>query len=193
MKRKKILKKRLINLRYEPKKKTYYKLLEEIKPQRLFNGLLGYGLFSDNIPPLFTGKNFLDFCKNPPPNFIFDNSPKKYIHYESMRNINVPRVLAIPNPIAYHNQCKALSDNWHELLKYFQEQTKSQKHKISRIHIRKIDNTFKLFNTCYEGETVTPSNKHQLKKTNPKHLFEMNHKNFCKDDYPEPNLLIRKK
>lgn len=172
-------------------KKSYYELLNEITSDELFNGLLGYGLFADKIPPFLTAENFLDFCKTPPMGFIFNNSEKNYIYYESMRNINVPRVLAIPNPIAYHNQCKVLSDNWDKLLEYFREQTKNHEHKLSRIHIRKIDDSFKIFHTCYpELEDIDLSDYPELEQ---KHLFEMNHKNFCTDDYPEPDLLIGKR
>ena len=112
-------------------KKSYYELLNEISADELFDGLLGYGLFTEKIPPFITTENFLGFCKTPPTGFTFNDSPRKYIHYESMRNINVPRVLAIPNPIAYRNQCKVLSDNWDKLLEYFKEQTRNQEYKIS--------------------------------------------------------------
>lgn len=172
-------------------KKSYCELLNEISADELFDGLLGYGLFAEKIPPFLTAENFLNFCKTPQSGFTFDKSEKKYIHYESMRNINVPRVLAIPNPIAYHNQCKVLSDNWDKLFEYFEEQTQNQEHKISRIHIRKIDNSFKVFNTCYQDLDDIDLNDYPTLVQN--HLFEMNHKNFCTDDYPEPNLLIGKR
>lgn len=172
-------------------KKSYYELLSEISKDELFDGLLGYGLFAEKIPPFLTAENFLDFCKTPPAKFTFDNSEKKYIYYESMRNINVPRILAIPNPIAYHNQCKVLSDNWDKLLEYFQKQTLNQEHRVSRIHIRKINDSFKVFNTCYQDLDDIDLDDYPALVQN--HLFEMNHKNFCTDDYPEPNLLIGKR
>ncbi len=173
-------------------KKTYYELLNEISSDELFEGLLGYGLFADKIPPFLTAEHFLDFCKTPPSGFTFDKSEKKYIHYESMRNINVPRVLAIPNPIAYYNQCKVLSDNWDKLLEYFKKQTQNQEYKISRIHIRKIDNRKELLTNCY-FEEIEDLDINDYPKSVQNHLFEMNHKNFCTDDYPEPNLLIGKR
>lgn len=167
-------------------KKTYYELLNEISADELFDGLLGYGLFAEKIPPFLTAEGFLNFCKTYTAGFIFDKLPKKYIHYESMRNINVPRILAIPHPIAYHNQCKVLSSNWGKLLEYFKNQVQNQEYKLSRIHIRKIDDSLKVFNTCY------PEQDEQLSAIQ-NHLFEMGHKNFCTDDYPEPNLLIGKR
>ena len=173
-------------------KKSYYELLNEISADELFDGLLGYGLFAEKIPPFLTAENFLGFCKTQSSGFTFDETPKKYIYYESMRNINVPRVLAIPHPITYHNQCKVLSDNWDKLLEYFKEQTQNQEHRISRIHIRKIDNSFKILQTCY-FEEIEDFDLDDYPTLMQNHLFEMNHKNFCTDDYPEPNLLIGKR
>lgn len=179
-------------LEHTKQKKSYYCCLKEISPHELFDGLLGHGLFAEKIPPFLTAENFLNFCKTPPNGFIFNEKPKKYIHYESMRNINIPRVLAIPNPIAYHNQCKVLSDNWDKLLEHFKKQTQNQEHKISRIHIRKIDDSVKILETCYFDKR-DDINEDDYQSGEKNHLFEMNHKNFCTDDYPEPDLLIGKR
>lgn len=148
-------------------KKTYYENLNEISSDKLFDGLLGYGLFTDRIPPFLSSESFLSFCKNPPLGFNFEKKSKKYVSYEGMRNINIPRLLSIPNPIAYRNQCDTLRKNWDKLLEYFKNKTELNSHKISRIHIRKIENSFR--------------------------IFEMNYKNFSTDDYPEPELLIGKR
>lgn len=172
-------------------KKSYIELLNEITSAELFDGLLGYGLFAEKIPPFLTAEKFLQFCKTPPAGFVFDRRETKFIHYESMRNINVPRILAIPNPFGYHNQCKTLSEHWDKLLEYFEVQTENHSHKISRIHIRKIDDTLKILNTCYPNlDEIDLDDYPELEQN---HLFEMNHKNPCTDDYPEPILLIGKR
>jgi len=165
--------------------------LDEITDDELFDGLVGYGFFAEKIPPFLTSEAFLEFCKNPPPRFPFESKPTKYISYESIRNINIPRILSIPHPISYRNQCQVLKENWSELQKYFKEKTKDNTHKISRIHIRKIDNSLKIFETCYQDmEDIDLADYPNLIVN---HLFEMNHKNFCTDDYPEPKLMIGKK
>lgn len=169
---------------------TYIDNLNEITENELFDGFLGYGLFAERIPPFLTSENFLDFCKTPPTGFTFEKKPTKYINYESMRNINIPRMLSIPNPISYRNQCNTLKENWERLLKYFKYKTRHSTHKISRIHIRKIDNKFKIFESCYQN--VDEIDLDDYPELQPNHLFEMNYKNFCKDDYPEPDLLIGK-
>lgn len=142
--------------------KNYFDYMDEISSDELFDGLLGYGLFAEKIPPIFTSEAFSKWSKTQEEktqsrkkNVDWEYYGKDYIRYDNMRNINIPRPLAIPNPIAYRNQCKTLSDSWGELKTYFKAKTNNQSHKISRIHIRK------------------------LKK---KHLFEMNYKNFSKDD-----------
>ena len=142
--------------------KTYADLMNEITPSELYEGLLAYGLFAEQLPPIFTGKIFFDYCQSKNPSFPKD--PTDYIPYENMRNVNVPRPLGIPNPASYQRLCKSVSDNWSMLQAHFQDATSSNKYKISRIHIRKIKN-----NPC---------------------LFEMNYNNWRVDGTPEPDLLI---
>lgn len=85
-------------------KKTYYDFIKEISADELYDGLLGYGLFSEKLPPIFTSKNFLDYCKKQkqPPS---STTPTDYIHFDSIRNINIPRSFGIPNPITYQSLC----------------------------------------------------------------------------------------
>ena len=40
-----------------------------------------------------------------------------------MRNINIPRPMAIPEPFAYSNQAKCLSENWTKLQQHFIDKT----------------------------------------------------------------------
>ncbi len=173
-------------------KKTYSDCMSELTNDELFDGLLGYGLFAEKIPPFLSSESFSKLIKiNKHNNFNFDDKPRKFIKYESIRNINIPRILSIPHPIAYKNQCQILIDNWDKLQTYFQEKTKKDLHKISRIHIRKIDNSSKVFQTCYQDMDDIDLNDYPDLLVN--HVFEMGHKNFCTDDYPEPELLIGKK
>ena len=81
-----------------------------------------------------------------------------------MRNINTPRPLGIPNPVAYQCLCKYISEIWPQLQQYFEEETKAQEHIISRTHIRKM-----------KGSDS---------------LFSMNYKNWKDDGTPEPDLLL---
>lgn len=174
-------------------KKSYFDIMEEITKEELFEGLLGHGMFAAKIPPFLTSKPFCDFCMNQKDSF-FEKKEKGFIQYENMRNINVPRALAIPNPIAYRNICHVLSDNWEDLLQYFKDKTKGHLFKISRIHIRKLDNSKTLFEMGYEdNEGIEYEDDEEIDLSiGNKHLFEMNSKDFYTDDYPEPDLLIGK-
>ena len=171
-------------------KKTYADYMNELTKEKLFDGLLGYGLFAEKIPPFLSAITFLDAIKAK--NFHFNNKkPRSFTQYESIRNINIPRILSIPHPIAYKNQCQIITDNWDKLQRYFQEKTQGNSHKVSRIHIRKIDNSSKVFQTCYQDMGDIDLDDYSELIVN--HVFEMGHKNFCTDDYPEPKLLIGKR
>lgn len=141
----------------------YYDFMNEITQADLIEGLLGYGMFADKIPPIFTSLPLYYFCKSTGYTWT---SKKDFssISYESIRNISVPRILSIPHPAAYANQCKYLHDIWPDLQKHFFEKTKDQSFKVSRVHLRKMKDT--------------------------KELFEMNYKNGFKDGYPETDISI---
>lgn len=142
----------------------YFDTLQEISEQELLEGLLGYGLIAEKIPNFLTSESFYDFfVRNNKPKF--EQKERDYIRYESMRNENTPRSLAVPNPFAYANLCNEIATNWNDILSHFESFTKDETHKTSRIHIRKLKDK--------------------------KHLFEMNYKNSEKDGTPEQKLRIR--
>lgn len=142
--------------------KTYLDFMTEISDQELYEGLLGYGMFSEKIPPVFTSKPFFDFCNTGVP--TFDNKWRSYVQYESMRNTNVIRALGIPTPMAYQKLCQCIKDHWAEIQTHFSNCTSGQSHIISRIHIRKM--------------AKTPA------------LFKMNYDNWKADGSPEADFLI---
>ena len=146
--------------------KSYYELMNEITPLRLYHGLLAHGLFTEKLPPIFSSVNFFDYCQLFSQNFN-KIQPTTYIFYENMREINIPRQLGIPSPFAYHNLCKCLSDNWQYICEHFKKYTINQTYKISRIHIREQKNT--------------PT------------LFRMNYKNWEIDGFPEPDIMFGKR
>lgn len=142
--------------------KHYYDFTNELSADEIYEGLLAHGLFTEKLPPVFTAKAFYDYCKSQSP--AFPKKPAEYIYHESMRNINTPRPLGIPNPAAYQRLCKYISEIWPQLQQYFEKETKGQEHIISRTHIRKMK----------ESDS----------------LFSMNYKNWKDDGTPEPDLLL---
>ena len=115
--------------------KAYYDFMNEITAEELYDGLLGYGFFAEKLPPVFTADAFLAHCKTNPG---FEKVHCEFITYNSMRNINIPRTMGIPNPMQYERLCRTLSDNWSNIKSHFQNYTNCQDYKGSRIHIRKI-------------------------------------------------------
>ena len=142
--------------------KHYYDFTNELSTDEIYEGLLAHGLFTEKLPPVFTAKAFFDYCRSQSP--AFPKKPAEYIYHESMRNINTPRPLGIPNPAAYQCLCKYISEIWPQFQQYFEEETKAQEHIISRTHIRKMK----------ESDS----------------LFSMNYKNWKDDGTPEPDLLL---
>lgn len=144
--------------------KSYYEHITDFTDTDIYEGLLGYGLFPNKIPPFLTSKPFYDYVIANAPVF---NAKRNYdyVSYENMRNINVPRMLAIPHPFGYALLCQFISKEWSNTQNYFKEKTEHQKHKTSRVHLRKM--------------------------RDKNSLFEMNYKNFDDDGFPENDLLIR--
>ena len=129
--------------------KTYFEYINEITKEELYDGLLGYGLFSEMLPPFLTSEKFLQYCKNYPN--IGEDKGTQYIEYNSMRNINIPRSIGIPSPFNYHTLCKTLSENWDRIKDHFKSKTMNDEYKKSRIHIRKIKNTNAIFEMNYDN------------------------------------------
>lgn len=144
---------------------TYIDCMNQITKDDLYEGLLGYGLFSDRLPPFLTSVPYYKYSLLNP----FNNKQycSQYIFFDNYRNINIPRTLAIPTPFAYENLCKELFNDWDKLQQYFKQKTLGQSYKVSRIHIRKLAKT--------------------------KALFKMNYDNWKIDGFPEPDLIIDKK
>jgi hypothetical protein len=144
--------------------KTYYENMADISSDELLKGLLAHGLFAEKIPDFLYSESFYDYFisrKKP----VFNPDGHDYIRYENIRNVNSLRILSIPNPFAYANLCCFLADKWDDIREFFRTQTESQEHKISRIHIRKLKNSTR--------------------------LFEMNYKHFEDDGIPIQSLVIK--
>ena len=142
--------------------KKYADYMNEITSDELYKGMLSHGLFCEKLPPVLSTVPFYNYCLKYKTQF--EDKARQYISFSSMRNINVPRQFGIPNPFAYQELCRCLADNWATIKSHFEDKTKNQIFKVSRIHIRKMSDT--------------------------EALFEMNYNNWRVDDSPEPDMLI---
>ncbi len=123
--------------------KPYKDYINEITSEELLEGLLGYGLFAEKLPPVFSSALFYEYCKQEGINF--QDKYYDYIRYETSRDINIPRLLSIPNPFAYANLCNCIVKNWENIRHIFEEATNNQKYKVSQIHIQKLKEKKHLF------------------------------------------------
>lgn len=142
--------------------KKYSDFMDEISSDELYEGLLAHGFFAEKLPPIFTAEPFFNYCKTASQNFVSKWS--EYITFRIMRNVNIPRIMGIPNPFQYQILCSRLRDNWDKIRNHFHIQTDGQSYCLSRIHLRKT----------IRGDQ----------------LFEMNYKNWRVDGNPELDLLI---
>ena len=131
--------------------KKYSDFMDELSSEELFDSLLGYGLFSDVLPQFLSSEDLLNYfkgtnCKIP----LDEKNGTQFIEYQSLRNTNIPRFIGIPLPTSYYLLCKCLSENRNSLQSHFKKMTKDNKHKISRIHIRKMKGFKSIFKMGYD-------------------------------------------
>lgn len=87
--------------------------MDEISSNRLYEGLLAYGLFSEKLPPIFSSEKFYEYCEKISQPFA--GVEHDFIIFESTRNTNTIREIGIPNPMGYQCLCAALRDNWDDI------------------------------------------------------------------------------
>lgn len=125
--------------------KTYYDYMAELSAEDVRKGLLGYGLFADKLPNFLSAETFFTYCNQEGFPTFTQNGGWDYVRYDSIRNTNITRNLAIPTPFAYSNLCNGIALQWTEILLHFQSQSDKMRYKHSQIHIQKLDDKPYLF------------------------------------------------
>lgn len=128
--------------------KKYADYMDEISADDLYKGLLSYGLFSEKLSPIFESCQFYEFCAKKRCNF--SKKAYDYVRYDAMRNINTPRQLGIPVPMAYERLCQILVQNWELIRKHFHAHTDFEEHVVSRVHMMKRKDQDALFIMNYD-------------------------------------------
>lgn len=128
---------------------SYCDYMDDISKDELYKGLVSNGLFSTNLPPIFTSEPFFDCIS-------LRGVPSKecssdYISFDFNRSNGIPRRFGIPNPFSYARLCNFIRDNWDAIKEHFRKQTCQQSYKISQIHIRKMRDTKSLFQMNYSN------------------------------------------
>ena len=173
--------------------KSYMDYMNEITDEMLFEGLLSYGLFSDNLPPVFTAAEFFEFYKTYASKGVFNRkSENGYVCYESMRNTGIPRMFGIPHPIKYAILCEEMKKSWDKIRQKFDDNTRNDPYKVSRIHIRKPDDgTLRdgLLSVGYEDTNEASTVIESINSS----IFKMNAKDRIEDGDPLLEFAIGKK
>lgn len=59
--------------------KSYLEHMESITSEALYRGLLGYGLFGEKLPPIFSSFDFYQWCIEHP-NLLSNSKRTEYIY-----------------------------------------------------------------------------------------------------------------
>ena len=138
---------------------SYSEHMRRLTQNAIYDGLIGYGLFSEKLPPVFTSEPFLRFCTAHPDKLFLPNPGdaysklyhRQYVLYESNRNNRDFRQLGVPNPFAYELLCRYIRDNWSVIQKHLIDYTKGEPYKISRTHMRRFNDSPILFRMNYKS------------------------------------------
>lgn len=129
--------------------KSFAEYMMEFAPSEIYEGLMR-GLFPEKLPPIFTVEKYLDYEKRHAPHgFSVNKIWRTFVLYENMRSLNRPRQMGIADPIGYSQLCHCLEEHWGKIQDYFNEVTKNQEYKVSRVHVRKMDGTDLIFKMNY--------------------------------------------
>lgn len=93
--------------------KSYSDFFDELSAEDVFEGLLGWGLFGDKIPPVLSSESFYK-CrskKSDPPEQCW----RGWVLYRYTRNTNHFREFDIPNPFAYEALVRHIVKHWEEI------------------------------------------------------------------------------
>lgn len=132
--------------------KRYYEYMYELSPSEIYDGLIR-GIFPEKTPPVFTAESFLQYAKStfvdPLPSSLPRLDWLQYVKYENMRNLNRPRQMGIANPFGYERLCRCIKEHWSLLQHHFEDTTKNMRHKVSRLHVRKMEGSNLIFKMNY--------------------------------------------
>lgn len=125
----------------------------DLNAESAFTGLVDFGLFAEKMPPCFTSEGLssqvntaLTKIETETNSNKLRNSFNKVTHsqirYQSLRDINIPRHMAIPHPESYLAHCLAIKRCWKKIKRHCAKPSKP----VSRIFVRQTseDQVFKM-------------------------------------------------
>lgn len=127
--------------------RNYIDFMDEISSDSLYEGLLGWGLFTDKLPPMFTSEPFMRYCRSH--KVCLKSKGSDWVVFSYIRNAGVKRDFGIPSPFAYEMLVQHISNHWHEIRDILRQNTCGHPYRISRIHIRNRKDSESLFSMNY--------------------------------------------
>ncbi|NOT78913.1 MAG: RNA-directed DNA polymerase [Bacteriovoracaceae bacterium] len=125
----------------------------DLKPDKVYNSLVGYGMFSEKLPPCFTSEDLLSITDKNLNQYLNENSGKYAEHscvdFMSQRNTNIPRIISVPHPEPYMYLCRFMKEKWTDINTFIGGNV--GENKISFVHVKKIKKDKKIFKMNYKG------------------------------------------
>jgi hypothetical protein len=129
----------------------------DLSAEAAFTGLTDFGLFAEKMPPCFTSEGLSSQVNTALAKIetetdskklskVFNNVTHSQIRYQSLRDINIPRHLAIPHPESYLAHCLAIKRCWDKIKTHCAKPSKP----VSRIFVRKTSED-RVFKMNYKG------------------------------------------
>jgi hypothetical protein len=141
----------------------------DLDADEAFVGLSDYGLFAEKMPPCFTSTGLSGQITAQMGNLLTEQSGRAlrsncdaFVHsairYQSLRDINIPRHMAVPHPESHLAQCLLIKRAWAEI-----KQHCSSSRPFSRIFVRKLRDTPRVFEMNYRGSERWDQEEQELR------------------------------
>lgn len=121
-------------------------------------GLSDHGLFAEKMPPCFSSAGLSAHISSKLAKIsneqnsnrlrkVFGECTHSHMRYQVLRDINIPRHMAIPHPESHLAQCLAIQKAWEIIKKHCAKPKKP----ISRIFVREFASHDRVFEMNYKG------------------------------------------
>lgn len=141
----------------------------DLNADEAFVGLADYGLFAEKMPPCLTSEGLSDHLSSKMEDLLNEAESRKiksqldkHIHsvarYQAMRDINIPRHMAIPHPESHLVQCLLIKRVWNKIRKHC-----SSSRPFSRVFVRKLRDTPRVFAMNYHGSERWDQEERELR------------------------------
>jgi hypothetical protein len=134
-----------------------------------FIGLSDYGLFAEKMPPCLTSAGLSGYITTQMSSLLTEQDSgtlqkkcDRFVHsatrYQSMRDINIPRHMAVPHPESHLAQCLLIKRAWSEIKRHC-----SSHRPFSQIFVRKLRDTPRVFEMNYRGSERWDQEEQELR------------------------------